>query len=70
MQIYYQCLQIAHIINQLTELTTDIAAILKANKKFTIRYLWKRMISFMLEAAIEKTEIDNLLKKRFQIRLE
>ncbi len=70
MQVYYQCLQIAHIINQITELTTDIAAILKANKKFTIRYLWKRMISFMLEAAIEKTEIENLLKKRFQIRLE
>jgi len=70
MQIYYQCLQIAHIINQITELTTDITAILKTNKKFTIRYLWKRMISFMLEAAIEKTEIESLLKKRFQIRLE
>jgi hypothetical protein len=70
MQIYYQCLQIAHMINQLTELTTDIAAILKTNKKFTVRYLWKRMISFVLEAVIEKTEIDNLLKKRFQIRLE
>lgn len=70
MQIYYQCLQIAHIINQLTELSKIIAAILNTNKKFTIRYLWKRLISFMLEAAIEKTEIENLLKKRFQIRLE
>lgn len=70
MKIYYQCLQIAHMINQITELSSIIAAIRNINKKFTIRHLWKRMISFMLEAVIEKTEIDNLLKKRFQIRLE
>lgn len=70
LQTYYQCLQIAHIINQFTEFSTTIATILKTNTKFTVRYLWKRMISFMLEASIEKTEIDNLLEKRFQIRLE
>lgn len=70
MQIYYQCQQIAHIINQFTEFSTAIAAILKTNTKITVRYLWKRMLSFMPEAVMEKTEMDNLLKRRFQIRLE
>jgi hypothetical protein len=70
MQIYYQCLQIAHMINQITELSTTITAILNTNKKFTIRYLWKRMLSFMLEAAIDINEMDNLLQRRFQVRLE
>jgi hypothetical protein len=67
---YYQCLQIAHIINQLTEQSRNIAAIRCINKKFTIRYLWKRMVSFMLEAVIDKTELDELINMRFQIRLE
>jgi hypothetical protein len=70
MQTYYQCQQIAHIINQFTEFSTAIAAILKTNTKITVRYLWKRMLSFMPEAVMEKTEMDNLLKRRFQIRLE
>jgi hypothetical protein len=70
MKIYYQCLQIAHMINQLTESSTDIAALLKANNKYTVRYLWKRMVSFMLEAAIDKNQIGGILNKRFQIRLE
>lgn len=34
MQIYYQCLHVAHMINQLTKLGSTIAAILNANKKF------------------------------------
>jgi hypothetical protein len=58
------------MINQITELSTTIAAILKTNTKIAVRYLWKRMLSFMLEAVMEKTEMDNLLKRRFQIRLE
>jgi len=70
LQTYYQCLQIAHLINQFVELSTAITSILKTNTKYTIRYLWKRMVSFMLEAPIGKNEIENLLEKRFQIRLE
>ena len=46
---YYQCLQIAHIINQLTQKSTTVAELLSADPKMTIKYLWEKVISFMDE---------------------
>ena len=41
---YYQCLQIAHMINQLAEQSKYIADMLATNKKLTIKHLWKDLL--------------------------
>lgn len=46
---YYTCMQIAHLINQLTEHSRDIAEMLA---KTTLIYLWKRVISAMHELSV------------------
>ena len=66
---YYQCLQIAHIINQLTEKSQEIKSLLRTYD-VTIKYLWQRLMSFLLEIDVNTEEIENLTQKRFQIRLE
>lgn len=66
---YYQCLQIAHIINQLTEASQTIKALLKKTLKCTVKYLWKRLLSFLLENQIVEYEMEALVSKPFQIRL-
>ncbi len=47
MQNYYQCLQIAHMINQLVERTKQVVELLTEHSKETIVNLWKKMIAFM-----------------------
>ena len=47
MQNYYQCLQIAHMINQLVERTKQVVELLREHSKETIVNLWKKMIAFM-----------------------
>ena len=46
-QNYYQCMQIAHIINQLTEKSTEIVALLTENNKLTLKHLWKQWLNWM-----------------------
>lgn len=62
---YYQCLQIAHTINQLTEHNQTITDLLNSDKKITIKYLWKLLISLLLMQGLETEESS----KRCQIRL-
>src|ERR1022692_3501836 len=64
---YYQCLQIAHMINQLAAHTQNIVDMLDANKKLTIKHLWKDLISVLKIAIIE--EKDMALTNRSQVRL-
>lgn len=61
---YYQCMQIAHLINQLVIHSTEVNELLRENKKLTIKYLWRKLWAFMAEAQLE-----NLQKRRCQIRL-
>src|SRR5690606_3387932 len=70
MKNFYQALQIAHIINQMVQASKDIATLVKKKLKCTIKYLWKRLMSFMLEREIDQEELKKLISKRFQIRLE
>lgn len=65
---YYQCLQIAHIINQLTEHSQTITELLDSDKKITIKHMWKVLISLLLMQPVE-TEEDDESQKRCQIRL-
>jgi len=69
MKNYYQCLQIAHIINQMVTVSKTIDNLLKDTLKCTIKYLWKRLLSFLLEVAIDNCELTELISKPFQIRL-
>lgn len=66
---YYQCLQIAHLINQLVEHSTEIVK-LKDDLKFTGKYLWERLMGVLRERNLE-TELPELTQKRrrCQIRL-
>jgi len=56
MQNYYQCMQIAHMINQLVELSGRFKA-LKA--KNTIKHLWKVIIGFMYFGEVRPNMIDH-----------
>jgi len=65
---YYQCLQIAHIINQLTEHSQTVTDLLDSDKKITIKYLWKLLNALLLMQLIE-TEEGTESQKHCQIRL-
>lgn len=65
----YVCLmQIAHMLNQLYELSSLAKPLL--TKKITIKYLWKRMLSALLEGAVSSIEDYRATSCRFQIRYE
>lgn len=64
---YYQCLQIGHLLNQLTILSTTFQAHLQG--KTTCRHLWLCLIAFLLEGHLEQNPFDTLAQHRFQIRL-
>lgn len=69
MKNYYQCLQIAHIINQFVEASKTIKTIKEKVLKCTIKYLWKRLLSYLLENTIDETQMQALTSRPFQIRL-
>ncbi|WP_430812967.1 MULTISPECIES: transposase [unclassified Carboxylicivirga] len=66
---YYQCMMIAHMINQFVEKSCDLKHIFENDTKMTIQYLWKRLLSFVLENCVDPIEYDQLVRKRGQIRL-
>lgn len=63
----YQCLQIGHLINQLTILSTTFQVHLQG--KTTARHLWLCMIAFLLEGHLRQHPLDTLAQHRFQSRL-
>lgn len=65
---YFQCMQIAHMINQLAILGSEIALLLKP-PKMTVRHLWKNLTGFMLYGKVCPKELDHIKEKRWQIRL-
>lgn len=64
---YYQCMQIAHLINQLVEHSSNIVE-MRAKTKITIKHLWKQLISWFTCTLAEANEFETL--KRCQIRLQ
>jgi len=69
MKNYYQCLQIAHIINQLAIKSQCINMLFVNDRKFTIIKLWQRLMSFLIECDISENELLAINCQRFQIRL-
>jgi hypothetical protein len=64
---YYQCLQIAHLINQLMLLSTTFQSHLQG--KMTCRHLFQAMMAFLLYGQLSRSTLDKLAQRRRQIRL-
>ncbi len=63
---YYQCMQIAHIINQLFELSSLFAPLLKG--KMTVKHLWECMLGELRVMILNFKILKELLKRRIQLR--
>lgn len=63
---YYQCMQIAHLINQLVEHSNDIAEYVE-KATLTIKSLWQDIRSMLKMIAVNANDFQ--LDDRFQIRL-
>ncbi len=69
LQHYYQCMLIAHLLNQLLEHTCTIKDLLIRFKKLTLKYLWQQLMATMKYQPL-CTEILNAIdNKKHQVRL-
>lgn len=66
MKNYYQGLQMAHIINQLLNLSQNFQELLEG--KMTAKHLWKRLECLMSDGDVVEQEIEAVNSTRFQIR--
>jgi hypothetical protein len=65
-QNYYQCLQIAHAINQLVEKSENIADLFKTGN-LTVKHTWKQLIGWLTFVIVDTADFDS--SKRTQVRL-
>ena len=63
---YYQCCQIAHMINQLLELSKNFQAIL--TQKTTIAFIWFCIKAFMTFGNVDSSIINTIMTHRYQIQ--
>lgn len=67
---YYQCMQIAHLINQLVEHSTNIVEMIKTHPKITVKHLWKQLLSWFTCTPTDINDVAFEITKRCQIRLK
>lgn len=67
MKNYYQCLQMAHMINQLVEHSCNVAALVTNKTKMTMKQMWKDLIAYLKMWEIEESVLE--IKNSSQIRL-
>ena len=65
---YYQCLQIAHIINQLNTLSVEFKKRLNANSNESVKSLLEFAISALFHADFDTVNIQSVLEKNCQFR--
>ena len=68
-QNYYQCMLIAHLLNQLLEHSIKIQDLLKRFKKITIKYLWQQLLCAMKCQVLCEQTLEDIDKKKHQVRL-
>ena len=68
-QNYYQCLLIAHLINQLLEHTCKIQDLLRCFKKISIKYLWQQLLCAMKCQPLCIQTLIAINNKKHQVRL-
>lgn len=66
---YYQCMMLAHMINQFVEKSVEIVRLLAQHSKSTVANLWKRLLAYFTETNIEQEEYEQFVRKRHQLRL-
>ena len=66
---YYQCLQIAHMINQLFELSRVMKEQL-SQWKTTLKHCWKALSGFMQYGNIDEQDLNIFCKKKAQYRYQ
>ena len=64
---YYQCLQIAHLFNQLHELSHSIQEQL-THWNSSLKHCWKCIWSFMVEGELNEDQLALILSRRVQFR--
>ena len=69
MKNYYQCLQIAHIINQLAMHTTAIAGELKQWPNLTHAHIWTKFLQYLATTTDSQAEIHQGNERRRQVRM-
>jgi len=65
---YYQCLQIAHLLNQLVELSEQAKRLLSGTT--TLKHLWKCLIGFLTYGTISIADVRFLEEMRSIMRYE
>jgi hypothetical protein len=65
---YYQCLQIAHLIDQLVLLSAKVKEFTKAIGKITIKKMFERMRMLLISKLYGKNQLAQWIGKRCQIR--
>ncbi len=65
---YYQCMQIAHMINQLSELSSLFKPVLIG--KMTVKHLWEYMLGEIRHIILNSEILKELLKRRIQFRYD
>ena len=65
---YYQCLQIANIINQLFEFSSLFVPLLEG--KMTVKHLWECMLGEIRHIILNSEILKELLKRRIQFRYD
>ena len=66
---YCQTLQIAHLINQLTELSLSVQELFGRDNKLTAKHLRKRLVGFVTDGAVAVAGLEEIAAHRVQIRL-
>jgi hypothetical protein len=57
MKNYYLAMQIAHLINQLAEKSSEISSLIGQHSKQTIQALWKDLIAFMKTVPMQTLQL-------------
>ena len=69
MKNFYQCCQIAHMINQLIELSRDFRQRLSGMKgKLTVKHIWFCLHAFMIYGDILENVVSVIHSHRYQIQ--
>lgn len=66
---YYQCLLIAHMINQFLEHSLMVQDLLSNNRKLTIKYLWQQLVGAIRNQSLCAETIQDIENRRHQVRL-
>jgi len=69
LQHYYQCMLIAHLLNQLLEHTCKIKDLLIRFKKLTLKYLWQQLMATLKYQPLCTETLNAIDNKKHQVRL-